>query len=420
MSEVEAGAPGGRSGGLGLRAVLCIFLPFAAGYFLSFGLRNINAVISGDLQADVALTAAQLGLLTSMYFLAFASFQLPLGVLLDRYGPRRVQAVLLTLAAAGCLLFAAGGSVGALSLGRALIGIGVSACLMASFKAFALWFAPQRLALVNGWLLAFGGLGAIAATRPTELVLDGIGWRGVFVVVAAACALVAVAVWWLVPEHEDQQHSVATPLREQLATLKAVFTHPLFWRVAPILALTHGGAVAIHGLWAGPWLRDVTGYDRAETANVLLLIAVAITVGFAGWGTLVTWLRRYRIGLEAVAGAGLVLFMIASLVLVLQIEALAVEAWLVLGVTSTVGTLFFAFLSQHFDRRIVGRVNTGLNLIVFTTAWGVQWGLGIVIESWELADGLGYAAAGYAWSFGLLAAMQLLALIWFFVGPGRS
>src|SRR5688572_31431652 len=112
-------------------AFLVVFGPFAAGYFLSFFFRNVNAVISRDLAAEFALSPADLGFLTSMYLLAFAAFQLPLGVLLDRYGPRRVVAALLCVAAAGALIFALARDVTMLSIGRALIGLGVSAGLMA-------------------------------------------------------------------------------------------------------------------------------------------------------------------------------------------------------------------------------------------------------------------------------------------------
>lgn len=112
---------------------LRVFLPFGAGYFLSYLYRSVNAVIALDLAASIGLDAATLGLLTSAYFLTFAAFQLPLGVLLDRYGARRVEAVLLLFAGLGAFLFWLGETPAALIAGRALIGLGVSACLMAAF-----------------------------------------------------------------------------------------------------------------------------------------------------------------------------------------------------------------------------------------------------------------------------------------------
>lgn len=133
MSEAATDLSGSSS-----RLLVRLFAPFAFGYFLSYLFRTVNAVIAPDLARDLGLQPASLGLLTAAYFLAFAAFQLPLGVLLDRFGPRRVEAGLLLVAAAGALVFARAESLGGLIAGRALIGFGVSSCLMAAFKGFAL------------------------------------------------------------------------------------------------------------------------------------------------------------------------------------------------------------------------------------------------------------------------------------------
>src|SRR2546423_7166214 len=174
-----------------------VFVPFAAGYFLSFFFRNVNAIISRDLAREFSLTPADLGFLTSMYLLAFAAFQLPLGVLLDRYGPRRVVAALLLSAAAGALVFALARDLATLSLGRALIGLGVSAGLMGAIKAFSLWFPLSRLATLNGLYLRVGGRGALSATAPWEALVEALGWRGMFGALAAAPAAVGFVIFFL-------------------------------------------------------------------------------------------------------------------------------------------------------------------------------------------------------------------------------
>ena len=150
------------------RLVLCVLVPFAAGYYLSYLFRSINALIAGDLQAELGLRAADLGALTSAYFLVFAAVLLPCGVLLDRYGPRLVDSALLLVAAVGSLVFACADGVWTLMLGRALIGLGVAAALMAGLKAIVLWFPPHRIALANGWYIMLGALGALSATGPAE------------------------------------------------------------------------------------------------------------------------------------------------------------------------------------------------------------------------------------------------------------
>ena len=157
---------------------LQVFLPFALGYFLSYLYRVINAVLAPDLAVDMGLDPSGLGLLTAVYFITFAAFQLPLGVLLDRFGPRKIEAALLIVAAAGAFVFANAGTLTGLVIGRGLIGFGVSACLMAAFKAFVIWFPKQQLPRINGFQMAAGGLGALAATSPVEWALTVTDWRG--------------------------------------------------------------------------------------------------------------------------------------------------------------------------------------------------------------------------------------------------
>src|SRR5438105_2763794 len=180
--------------------MLVVFGPFAVGYFLSFFYRNVNAVISKDLASEFELAPSDLGFLTSMYLLAFAAFQLPLGVLLDRYGPRRVVAALFCVAAAGALMFALARDFAMLSAGRALIGLGVSGGLMGAIKAFTLWFPLSRLATLNGLYVAAGGLGGLSATAPAEALVGPFGWRALFVGLSALSLVAAFLVFFVVPE----------------------------------------------------------------------------------------------------------------------------------------------------------------------------------------------------------------------------
>jgi MFS family permease len=175
---------------------LRVFLPFATGYYFSYFLRNVNAVIAPELTRELGVSAADLGLLTSAYLLAFGAVQLPLGLALDRYGARRVEASLLLVAAAGCGLFAVGASLTQLAVARALIGLGVSACLMASFKAFSQWFGTERQASLNAAIMAAGGLGALTASTPLAWAIPQYGWRAVFAAFWLVAGLaVAVAIF---------------------------------------------------------------------------------------------------------------------------------------------------------------------------------------------------------------------------------
>ena len=180
--------------------VLRIFLPFSSAYFLSYLLRNINAVIAPELAHDFDLDAGQLGSLTSAYFLGFAIMQIPIGVYLDRFSPSAVQASLYSLAAAGAYLFSLAHTPSQLLAARLIIGVGVAAGLVAGLKAIVLWFPKDRVPLANGALIAVGTLGAVAATAPTEWLLTGMDWRHLFRVIAICCALVAISVVTLFPK----------------------------------------------------------------------------------------------------------------------------------------------------------------------------------------------------------------------------
>ena len=390
---------------------LRIFLPFALGYFLSYLYRTVNAVLAPDLVRDLGLDPARLGLLTATYFLAFAAAQLPLGLLLDRYGPRRVEAALLLFAAAGALCFARAETLGELLVGRALIGLGVSACLMAAFKAFSQWFPAEKLPFTNGIQMVSGGLGALAATTPVELTLKLTDWRGVFMALAGVTLMAAVAIYAIVPEYAAG-HAGET-LREQLAGVGAVFSSRAFWHITPWAVAAQSAYLSLIGLWAGPWLRDVAGLERLAVANTLLGVSLAMIVGYFLFGMLAAALGRRGVPTARVAAAGMLAFLGVQLLLVLMPDGLGVPLWLLFGFCGTACILPYAVLSQQFPSRLAGRVNTGLNLLVFLAAFAAQWGVGAIIGQWPATAAGGYDPTGYRWGFALLAGLQILGAGWF-------
>lgn len=393
--------------------VLRLFLPFAAGYYLSYVFRTVNAVAAPDLVADTGVSADALGFLTSMYMAAFAVLQLPLGMLLDRFGPRRVEAGLLTLAALGSTVFALADGLVGLSIGRALIGAGVSCCMMASFKAFAMWFPPQRLPSVNAFLLTFGALGAISATVPVEWFLGFLDWRMLFGGLAGFSLVISLTVFAIVPDHGQSPAHVA--FADQLRGLRGVFRDRFFLGIAPLAALSMGGSLAIIGLWSGPWLRDVAGLERAAVAGHLMIATTGMGIGFLGTGLLAERLARLGIRPMSVAGTGMAGF-IVMLALVAAGATGPTILWGLLaglGILSSVGSLSYALLSQHFARDLAGRANTALNVLVFLAAFVVQWGIGIVLSGWEDPVTHHYDPAGYRIAFGGVVGLQALALLWF-------
>src|SRR3990172_3325661 len=262
MGENETDRAPGRTGApLPLKLLAAVWLPFACGYFLSYAFRSINAIISQDLVHDLDIAAGQLGLLTAAYFFTFALVQIPLGVLLDRFGPRRIQTALLLFAAAGAGIFSVANGIELLVLARALIGIGVSACLMAGIKAFVQWFPMSRLASLNGWLLACGGLGAFATSLPAEAALRYTDWRGLFAGIAVLSFLVATFIFFVVPDRSSGAPKESWG--ELLAGVRTVFSAGVFWRVSLVFMVALGTFMSVQTLWISPWLRDVAGYDSA-------------------------------------------------------------------------------------------------------------------------------------------------------------
>ena len=395
-----------------------IFLPFALGYFISYLFRNVNAVIAPNLVADLSLDAGSLGLLSSVYLLSFGAFQLPLGVLLDRFGPRRVEASLLVLAACGALVFSRSESLAGLVVGRALIGLGVSACLMAAFKAFALWFPRERLPLANGVQMVSGGLGALAATTPVEFSLRFTDWRGVFMGVALLTLLAAIAIFLVVPEKAGASRQES--LFSQVQGIREVFTDRFFWRIAPWALASQAAYLSIFGLWSGPWLRDVAGYSRDTVATTLSGIALATIAGYLVSGWVADRLAHRGIRPVTVSAVGMGLFILVQIGFLVVPSALAVPVWLLFGFFGTACILPYAVLSQHFPLHLTGRANTALNLLVFFAAFLAQWGIGEVVGCWPQTESGGYSVAGYHTGFGVVIALQVVTMIWFWLSGGKK
>lgn len=393
------------------RVMLVVFLPFACGYFFSYLYRSVNAVVAPNLLGELGLDAADLGLLTAAYFFAFAAFQIPLGVLLDRYGPRRVQATLYCVAAAGALLFALGHSLPELIAARALIGLGAAGGLMAALKAFALWFPRDKLALVNGWYFGSGGLGALFATAPVEWGMGLIGWRGVFMVLAAGTVAAAALIFATVPEKRGS--AAAGSLVDQVRAIGAIYRDPFFWRIVPLMFTCASSNMAIQGLWAGPWLADVEGLPRDAVAQGLFAMALALTVGTLLSGSAAGLLGRFGISLGGAAAVGAALYILVQFVILLRPSLPPMALWAAFGLTFPLVTVVFAALAQQYPASHLGRVNTAANVLIFSAAFTYQYGLGGVIDLWDRLPSGAYPAEAYVAAFAAAIATQIVALGWF-------
>jgi len=405
--------PHAEPAALPARTAATVVLPFAFAYFLSYVYRSINAVISPDLVGGFGLSAADLGLLTSAYFLSFAAGQIPVGILLDRFGPRRVNASLFIVAAAGALVFSMSEGFVSLVAGRALIGIGVCAGLMSSIKVFTLWFPLERLPAITGRILFVGGLGAMAATVPVEMALTVTDWRGVFRAMAVLSLAAALALYFLVPERGTAASNETWA--EQLRGVGRVYRSSVFWRLAAASALFQGINMAVQGLWAGPWLMDVAGLGREAVAGYLLALAAATMFGFLGWGQAAFRLKRRGITPLKLFQIGTAMFIAVQVPLALGITTGLGAWWIGFGLFGTASSLSFTILSHAFPVSMTGRANTALNLLVFLFAFAFQWLFGAVVGLWPAHVGH-FHPDGYRAAFALLIAVELAAYVWIAIG----
>ncbi|MDZ7706463.1 MAG: MFS transporter [Trueperaceae bacterium] len=376
-------------------AVFGVFAVFAVAHFLSNFVRSANAVIAGDLVRDVGIGPADLGLMTSLYFLGFAAAQLPLGAALDRYGARIVTPVLMLAAVAGSLAFGLGRDLATLAIGRALMGVGTAGILMGGLKALSGWFAPLRFAAVSGTLVAIGSSGSLLASTPLAWMAQAFGWRAVFVVGAALLALSAgaVAVW------ARSAPGVVHAQDRSEAGFGAVFRSPRLWRMAGMALATTGVTFAFQSLWAGPYLADGIGLGPLATGNVLLAFGVGVSVGYLILGALG---ERLGVG-RTLFGAG-VAFVAAQTVLATVPaagEGVLASTFAVLGVSGATSALLFALARNAFPLALTGRAVTAVNLFMFTGGFALQWGLGLWLDA-----GIG----GHGSLFALTAAMGVVAV----------
>ncbi len=386
-----------------------MFLPFVAVYYLAFLFRNINATIAGPLAWEFGLAAGDLGLLASVYYLAFAAAQIPIGMLLDRCGPRRVQSIVLVAAALGAALFAVSDRYWLLLGGRALIGLGVAAAMTAGMKALVVWFPRERVPMLSGLMVTLGAMGALTATLPADFLIGWVGWRGLFELLAIASAGCAFVIYLVVPEPP-----AVTPVAGQPAAngLSRIYAEPRFWRLAPLSATCVGTAWALQGLWVAPWLSDVEGLDRAGLLRYLFVMAIALSMGALLLGATSNRLLRRGFGPRALLALVATVFIVAQMTLILRLPVPSYLPWAVIAAVGATTVLSYTILAEYFPKEFAGRANAALNVFHIGGAFVMQYLTGIMLQLWTPVEGH-YPEVAYQAAFALNVVFQIAAGIWF-------
>jgi predicted MFS family arabinose efflux permease len=337
---------------------------------------------------------------------AYALAQLPDGMALDRVGARNVQAALGVLTAAGFALFALAESLATLVLARVIVGVGVSAGLMALIKANAQWFPPAKVALVTGIAVSIGGLGSVLSTGPVAAALPALGWRGILWVL---CGLSAATALWILVSVPDRRGGGSGGLQAELRVMGSILRSPVFWRFAPAVAMLSVLNFAYLGLWAGPWLRDVAGYDSQGSANILLaytltMMAGALIVGAAASRAKALGLPAMLVTLACTAGQ-----VGAQIGLALQPTAPLVVGglWMLFAFCVAGATAGYITVGQMFPPEQTARVATAANTLTLVAAFVVQAGVGWVLDLWPRTPSGGWDPRGYSAALAVSLALQL-------------
>jgi predicted MFS family arabinose efflux permease len=381
------------------------FALFAFAYCLSYALRAVNAAIGPEVAQEFNLDAAFLGGMTAAYLAAFAATQIPLGRWLDRYGPVRTECVLLLIAAAGCAVFALATSTVWLVLGRALIGAGVAACLMAPFKAYRIWFAPNRQGQLASWMLLAGTLGAMLAASPAQWAVQWLGWRGLFAACALALAVSAFALWIGLPRGVPAQAAQGAAIR-----MRSVLRAPAVRNFAPNAVFGAGGFIALQTLWLGPWMRNVYGMTPDQAAAALTGMNAAMLAGFLAMGSAAPWLAARAKWLSVVINGAFTLTGVLILAVAVGGAALPWFVWALVGLSFTVQPMAQSRVTLAFAPEHAGRVSTTTNLLIFGGAFVLQWGVGAAINALT-AQGFTTALA-MRWVFGALGVAIAASGLW--------
>jgi MFS family permease len=380
-----------------------IFFVLAALFTLSMFYRVSTAVIAPNLIHDLRLNAENLGILGGAFFYSFALFQIPMGPILDRIGPRFVVTFFPLMGALGAFLFAFGESFTTVLWGRILIGVGMASILMGSMKVFTIWFPPEKFATLVGLILSVGTLGNIFATSPLAFLASTIGWRMTFILVGILTTLLASSVFWILGGKKRKEEVLVFSSFETgigiLHSIRLILRSLVFWQMSIVAFFRYGTFVGLQGLWLGPYLMDVEGYTPVQTGNLLILLAIGTIVGGPIAGRLSDRVFHSRKNV-ALWGLGLYCLSLFPFIGVLKIQNPLWYGFIFffIGFFSSFGMIIYSHAKELFPTTISGTVMTWVNF--FTMAGGAIFMtvIGKIIQSFTRM-GHSYPAEAYHLSF---------------------
>ena len=355
-----------------------VFILSSLTFFLSQFYRSANAVISPQLIHDLSLDTEGLGLLSASFFYAFAVTQIPITLLLDRVGPRRLMSCLTLVGIVGALVFSAANDLATGIAGRILMGVGMACNLMGPLKLLTLWFTPLRFATLSGMVFAIGSIGNIAATSPFVLMVESLGWRLSFQVIAAFNLLLVAAFYWVA---RDKPSPVTLKPKGIFSDLGFLLKHRDFWLISVATMVSYGVFAAFQSLWAGPFLIEAMGLTPLRAGHVILMTNVAVIFGGPFWGAVSDRLktRKWMVFVGQVMLC-LVILLMLKVTPGTKLLILAV-LFFCFGFFRTSGSLMYAHIKESMPLRMAGTAMTGINFFTMMGPALFLQGLGKAMQA---------------------------------------
>ena len=359
-------------------------------YLASNFYRSSIAVIAPNMMDEIGLTHEELGIIGGIFFIAFALFQVPVGIFLDRYGPRKTICVLALFAAIGSVGFSLATNFLELSAARFVIGIGCAPVLMGSLVIISRWLSVERFAFYASLIVGMGGVGNILATTPTAILTDIIGWRDVFLVASGVSALSAIFGFFIIKDapkdhafHDREVESMKDTLRGVLEIIR----NRQFQYIFAINLVIYGTVMTIVALWGGNFLRDIYGLDLTARGNILFWMTIGVIGGNFFYGYLDGLFRTRKPLVLAAAGTTILLLVILAVIPVIAVWQ--VSALLILfSFFGSYGVLIMSHGRSIFPEKLLGRGIATLNTAVFLGVFLLQSMGGFIIGGFVSDDGL--------------------------------
>lgn len=389
-------------------------------YVMALFFRVSMAVVARDITIDFHLTATQLGTLSSIFFVVYAVAQIPLGILLDRFGGKIVVSVLGVMAITGIVLFALAPNYHVAMAGRILLGIGTSCVLMGSLKIFTNWFTQREFATIAGFIMAIGNLGNLFATAPLALAVSFFGWRQALLVVALAQVIAVIMVYAIAADSPDQKNAaesdpsaIASEQTSAMGGLLAVAGNSSFWLLGFLGFCYYGNFMLVQSLWGGPYLMDILNADRSVVGNILFCSAGGFILGCLCIGKISTQLFKSR-KKTLLAGQSITLALLFCLLG--PAEGLSPVAlkflFFGIGLSASSGITIYPMVREMFPHSIVGTALSSLNFFVVAGVAVIQQAVGIILDKFPHESG-SYSAVAYHRAFLFPLCIHALAILLF-------